>query len=125
MISSGKIALISNKALNVKLTQWPGKLERYNYQQKILVSLNRDEWRGIMLNTFPFREHQYDVGFGSAGKSSFDYEQDKVLSSMAVESLAEMKRLTAELCLLRLSELQESQEEILQLIGEELEFIKN
>lgn len=121
IISSGKITLISNEELNVKLTQWPGMVEDYYYHQGILYDISKQQWLDLALNTFPFRENQIDLGFGSTGNSKFEFDQNKILSSMAIETLAEFKRVDSEFVVLKLIQLQKIQEEILELIQTELQ----
>ena len=120
VINSGKIGLIQNMELNDLLSQWPGMIDEYSYHQEIIYDISKQQVLDVMLDHYPFRDHQVDVGYGSTGPSEFDYDQTKVLSSMAIETLAELKRVDSEIVSNRILELQKVHLRVIELIQEEL-----
>ena len=120
IISSGQITIISNESLNVKLTEWPGLLEDYNYTQRIFYDLSKKQWMEFMLNVYPIRDHQVETAFGTTGPSRFHYNQERILSTMTIETIAEFKRIDSENAHTKLKNLENLQTEILDLIKQEL-----
>lgn len=73
-----------------------------------------------MLEVYPLRDHQVPTAFGTAGPSRFTYDQEKIFASMAIETMAEFKRIDSENAHTKLKGLEDLQTEILELIKSEL-----
>ena len=122
LIASGKIALIKNETLNLKLNAWPTELEKFDYMLNYMV----EDW---VSNESGYSEHyQFRNLFwnqiprlGKLSPSLFHYNQEAMLSNPKMENSVEWKRLNSEVQVVQILALSKLQQEILDLIDSELE----
>ena len=120
LLSSGKIALISNDSLNHRLNTWPSIMEEYTNLMDYMKGGYLAQW-DTYLENYRFREMQIVDGDNNhTGPSKFSYDQRALLSDPKLEDLAEQKRLSIDQMLAIVDKLQKIQQEILDLIEEDL-----
>ena len=136
-ISSGKIASISNDSLSARISQWPGELEYYNLVQSVLYDLTKNQILELTSGLYPIRNAEIEnqvadknggihsaknikIGKSNIGKSRFNYNQNRILSSIELENYADLKRIDSEISLVALKSVKNFQNDIIRIIENEL-----
>jgi len=137
LITSGKMGLIKNHALNYELNAWPAKFDACSYTLNVIVN-DVSQYFSISPKFHQLRDglleiHTLDSKYKNSevlnqdflnrepvGPSEFPYDPKVLLSQPELETAVEQKRLNSEILVFKLAELFHLQQSILDLIDEEL-----
>ena len=120
ILTSGKISLIKNKALNSKLASWNSLLNQYD----MTLSWSEKDVFNLVLpyikDNYPLKRTLKLFGSENIKKSKFKFSQEAILSDMAFETIVAERIIDASDSLESAEKLYSFQAEIILLIENEL-----
>ena len=114
-ISSGKISLISNDSLVLRISSWDGLLNDYYIYTNSIKMNTENVITPFFIKNFSYRAFHFQ-GWTDDGETAFKIDYKSLLKSREIESMTSLKRIDSEQAYRAARDLSMLQEEIIRLI---------